>query len=325
MTIPATALHSLCPMHVIVLNDGTIKQAGPTLCKMLGRDPCGEQFFDTFLLSRPRSVDSVAEMACAVGRKLHLTLRGGPPIPLKGHVVPLDDTGSLINISFGFAVSQGVRAFSLNNADFAPTDLAIELLYLVEANSAAMSSSRRLNRRLQGAKDEAEARAHSDTLTGLQNRRALDAMLKRIDRAGNPFAIMHIDLDFFKHVNDTYGHAAGDHVLQVVSRIMLELTRKDDLVARIGGDEFVIVFPNAVQRDRLASKAATMIAMMERPIPFQGVSLEVSASIGIAVDAEGRKPANEALEQADQALYAAKRAGRAQYALADMEQPLGTQ
>ncbi|MFC6759321.1 GGDEF domain-containing protein [Sulfitobacter porphyrae] len=157
----------------------------------------------------------------------------------------------IVNLSFGISIVDGVRDYALSNADFAATDLAIEMLYLIEAKTAAMDESRRLNLRLQGAKIAAEQEADTDALTGLGNRRALNNVLTRMVAGRVPFAVMQIDLDYFKSVNDTLGHAAGDHVLQTVAQIMVEETRNKDTVARVGGDEFTVVLVDVRDADIL--------------------------------------------------------------------------
>ena len=124
---------------------------------------------------------------------------------------------------------------ALSGADFPVTDLAVELLFLVEANTAAMEASRHLNLRLQGAKIGAEEQAYTDTLTGLKNRRALEHILARLRITHASFALLRLDLDCFKSVNDTRGHSAGDHVLQQVAHRMVHETRDSDTIARVGG------------------------------------------------------------------------------------------
>jgi diguanylate cyclase (GGDEF)-like protein len=166
--------------------------------------------------------------------------------------------------------------------------------------------------RLQGAKIAAEEQAFTDTLTGLKNRRAMDHVLGRLIATNKSFALMHLDLDFFKAVNDTMGHAAGDHVLQHIAQIMVEEVRKDDTVARVGGDEFVLIFQNIGKRETLSRIASRLIEKMEKPIPFGGQDCKVSASIGIVLSSDYDAPtAAELLTDADEALYASKRRGRA--------------
>lgn len=311
--LPTEVLLALCPMHAVLDATGCIRQAGPTLRKLRHEPLDGAPFLDIFEVYRPRAAATMDELLQTEGRKLHLRLRGGVRTPLKGVMVPACDGGAVVNLSFGISVMDAVRDYALTNTDFAHTDLAVEMLYLVEAKSAALDASRSLNTRLQGAMVAAEERAFTDTLTGLRNRRALDAVLERIIRGGEPFSLMHLDLDFFKQVNDTMGHAAGDQVLRQVARVMLDVTRKDDTVARIGGDEFVLLFPGLTRHERLAEMAGRLISRIEEPIPFDGEECRVSLSIGIAISDDGKATPDDILMQSDEALYAAKRAGRAQF------------
>ncbi|MBY6137011.1 diguanylate cyclase [Leisingera sp. XS_AS12] len=306
----------ICPMYVIIDAKGRIMSAGPTLRKLRPDLTWkGRRFFRLFDLSRPRSVRSVADLHRTAGSKLHLQFRDAPQTGLKGVCAPLPDgQGAFINLSFGISVLEAVRDYDLTSADFSPTDLTIEMLYLVEAKSAAMEASRQLNTRLQGAMIAAEEQAFTDTLTGLKNRRAMDHVLARLINGGREFALMHLDLDFFKQVNDTYGHAAGDAVLQQAARIMVECTRESDTVARVGGDEFVMILEGVLDRSRLESIAKRLIARLEEPVIYGGHQCRISASAGTTLSTGQSKPdAAELLNQADLALYAAKRAGRAQH------------
>ena len=226
-----------------------------------------------------------------------------PPLPCGG--------GAVINLSFGISILEAVRDYALTSADFSGTDLAIELLYLVEAKSAAMEASRSLNLRLQGAMLAAEEQAYTDTLTGLKNRRAMDHILGHLISTKSGFALMHLDLDFFKSVNDRLGHAAGDFVLQEAARIMLEETRNDDTVARVGGDEFVLIFKGLLDRTKLNNLAERLIEKLQSPMVFEGETCAVSASIGTALSTQFDNPtAAEILHASDLALYSAKRQGR---------------
>ncbi|MFC3615768.1 diguanylate cyclase domain-containing protein [Lutimaribacter marinistellae] len=315
-------LARLCPMNVMLDRAGRVTHVGPTLQKLRPETlMIGEPFLDHFALIRPRSVTSMAGLLESTGAKLHLRFRDEPETALKGQIVPLDrGEGAVVNLSFGISILEAVKDYDLSSADFSATDLAIELLYLVEAKSAAMEASRTLNQRLQGAMIAAEERAFTDTLTGLKNRRAMNHILSRLLASGAPFALMHLDLDYFKSVNDTLGHAAGDHVLQHVARLMVEETRNDDTVARIGGDEFVLMFRNLHDRDRLNGIADRLIARLEEPIPFGDDICRISASIGTALSAQFRAPDGaQILHAADIALYAAKRQGKACHRFFDQE------
>ena len=309
----ADILNALCPLHAVLDETGHIRGVGATLQKLRPDAPMiGRRFLEVFELTRPRAVNSMAGLLGIAGTKLHLQFRDRPHTTMKGIMVPMPDGGSVVNLSFGISVVDAVSDYALTSADFSATDLTVEMLYLVEAKSAAMEASRTLNLRLQGAMIAAEEQAFTDTLTGLKNRRAMDHILARLTAAGAPFALMHLDLDFFKTVNDTLGHAAGDHVLQHVARIMVEETRDVDTVARVGGDEFVLIIEALQDRRQLSRIAARLIQRIEIPIPFNDQSCEVSASIGIALSngAPGQEGAS-LIDDADTALYAAKRAGRA--------------
>lgn len=273
-------LDVLCPMHLVLDKTGHITRTGPTVGKLSpSRSLVGERFLEVFELTRPRAIADMASLLAQSGTKLHLQMRSVARSSLKGVAFPLED-GAVVNLSFGISVVDAVREYSLTSADFAATDLTIELLFLVEAKSAAMEASRKLNQRLQGAKIAAEEQAFTDTLTGLKNRRALEHVLGRMSSGAETFALMHLDLDFFKRVNDTLGHAAGDHVLQLAAQIMVEETREQDMVARVGGDEFVLVFDRLKDRPRLDGIARRLIRRMQEPVVFEGKSCSVSASIG---------------------------------------------
>ena len=151
----------------------------------------------------------------------------------------------------------------------------------------------------------------TDPLTGLRNRRALDMMLNILMDQEAPFALMHLDLDYFKAVNDRLGHGAGDHVLREVARILRRETRATDTVARVGGDEFVLIMPYMVDLKQLRLIGQRMIAAISNPIDFEGQSCQISGSIGVVTSAGYAHDAVEKMiADADAALYAAKRAGR---------------
>jgi diguanylate cyclase (GGDEF)-like protein len=312
--LAARAMDVLMPLHLTLDAQGKITGVGPTLRKLApGLRLRGTGFFSAFELRRPAGVENMADLIAEAGQRLRLNLRrASPMVAFRGVAVPLSkNAGLLINLSFGIGVVDAVRNHALTDADFAPTDLAVEMLYLVEAKNAVMDELASLNRRLQGAKVEAETRALTDTLTGLSNRRALDRCLADLVAAGRPFGLMHVDLDYFKAVNDSFGHAAGDHVLVNVAKALREHTRSGDMVARVGGDEFVLVFPEMTEPAILRGTALRLIERITEPMPFQGKVCQISASIGITESSRYKVPAiDQMLTDADGALYASKRAGR---------------
>ena len=166
------------------------------------------------------------------------------------------------------------------------------------------------------AEQAAQQLAERDALTGLLNRRGLDlgltaAFERRRHESGLGVAVMQIDLDFFKQVNDTYGHDAGDIVLRHVSAVLGGAVRNTDLVARPGGDEFTLVLLGVETANKPQTIAEHIIDTLNRPIDIGGnVQAHIGASIGIAlVDDADDSPA-AVLRRADEAMYAAKQAGR---------------
>ena len=311
--ITAGALAQLMPMYVAVDGAGIIRSCGPTLTRLLAMgDPAGRHFSDLFTLRHGPPLAAVADLLAAQGR-LQIACRGRDDLALRGIAVPLGE-GALINLSFGIGVVDAVRRHDLTEADFAPTDLTVELLYLYEAKTAVLDELRALNHRLQGDKVVAEEQALTDTLTGLRNRRALDLALEGL--GPEPMAVVHLDLDRFKEVNDALGHAAGDHLLAEVGRRLMAHSRREDFVARIGGDEFVILMPG-MDRDEVAlSRVATILVTLGEAVEWRGIGLSVGASAGVILSAMAPGLSGpDLLARADAMLYAAKRAGRGQAVL----------
>ena len=168
--------------------------------------------------------------------------------------------------------------------------------------------------------EEVEARrrieflSQHDALTGLPNRTRLQAFLegkfKAMPTSEQPLVMLSLDLDRFKPVNDLLGHAAGDRVLNEVSSRLADCVRHGDLVARIGGDEFVLILTDAGTQDEVEILCKRLIESIERTIRIDEQEVFVSASIGIAIAPNDAREAAELLRYADIALYEAKAAGR---------------
>ncbi|RGP37063.1 GGDEF domain-containing protein [Pseudotabrizicola alkalilacus] len=310
-------MNQLMPMHLHLSACGRITALGPTLAKIAaqakigaGGALTGQDFFQLFDVRRPAGVTAMADLSARQGERLHLGLRGGD-VAFRGLAMADVSGGIVLNLSFGIGVAEAVRAHALTNADFAATDLTVELLYLAEVKRTVLGELQRLNQRLQGAKIQAEEQALTDTLTGLRNRRALDLRLAQAVAGAAPFALLRLDLDRFKAVNDTLGHAAGDHILRMVAQILLAETRSGDLVARVGGDEFVILLPDLIRMPRLIAVANRIVAAIARPVEFEGHICQIGASVGLTVSTLYAPLTGDAmLQDADTALYAAKRDGR---------------
>lgn len=157
--------------------------------------------------------------------------------------------------------------------------------------------------------------ANYDSLTGLPNRAIfLDRLRKAVSAAkAGPYqmAVMFIDLDHFKWVNDNLGHDAGDQLLQIVSKRLVAAVRSDDVVARLGGDEFTVIMPRVTDSSDATEIAQRIIATLSRPMALDGGEAWVGASIGIAVlTAQIEATPEVLLKNADTAMYLAKENGR---------------
>jgi diguanylate cyclase (GGDEF)-like protein len=159
---------------------------------------------------------------------------------------------------------------------------------------------------------DAEARASTDALTGLPNRRYFDefcGLLARRRRAGDAMGVLMVDIDRFKVLNDTYGHAIGDEVLRAVGGAIVSAVREDDVPARYGGEEFVVLLRNPGPEVALEVGERVRSAVGQLDLEPLGVA-RVSVSVGVAVSDRADQPIGDLIVQADQALYRAKRAGR---------------
>jgi diguanylate cyclase (GGDEF)-like protein/PAS domain S-box-containing protein len=172
---------------------------------------------------------------------------------------------------------------------------------------------------------QAEARAHHmayhDSLTGLPNRALLsdrlDCALRAAQRNERSLAVMFIDLDRFKDINDSLGHATGDYLLREVAGRLCAAVRDSDTVARLGGDEFVVLLPELGGAQDCAQVADKIIDALATPFPFEGHSLHISPSIGICLCPDDGSDVETLMRHADAAMYHAKAAGRNNYQFFD--------
>jgi diguanylate cyclase (GGDEF)-like protein/PAS domain S-box-containing protein len=169
------------------------------------------------------------------------------------------------------------------------------------------------NRDLRHARDEAQHQALHDGLTGLPNRTLLRDRLQQAilgaRRDNASLALLIMDLDRFKDVNDTLGHHAGDELLQQVAARLRSALRASDTVARMGGDEFGIILPTAGDASAASRVAEQLVHALEQPFMLAGQSISIGASIGIALSSEHGTDAKTLLRHADAAMYVAKRGG----------------
>lgn len=322
ITLNDMILDTLLPLHVRVTQPGEICHIGPTLAQLLnGHGVLGQNLFELFEFRRPANMCDWQGLLQASGQGLVIQAKVMPDYNLKAVCIPVVDCNDIImDISLGSGVYDIVSSFALNSYDFSPADPTAEMVFLKEVQHVVLENSIDLSTRLDGAKKIAETQAYTDALTGLPNRRAVLGFIQRLQErvSKNNFAVMQIDLDFFKAVNDTHGHAAGDHVLQEVAKLLTSQMRSSDMVARIGGDEFVVILGELGAEKQLRQIALRIIKKIAVPIFFGEHKCQIGASIGaIIVTANKRQAVENILEDADHALYLSKRQGRGTYNLAN--------
>ncbi|MBX3619586.1 MAG: diguanylate cyclase [Rhizobacter sp.] len=247
-----------------------------------------------------------------------------------------------IALALAYATSHGLQPFgrltgheaSLRAQEFIFTMslLALGLVALLQQLRARQAELREANARLDQLNRSLEARvaertaqldetnrqlehlAMTDTLTGLSNRRAFFAaahsVVNSAVRHRRPLALVMIDIDHFKLINDTHGHAAGDAVLQHVAAALRGVVRQADVLARYGGEEFVLVAPETDLDNAVALAARMRAALLAEPVPFDGGRIAVTASFGVSALAADGDDLSRLTRRADAALYAAKAAGR---------------
>ncbi len=183
-----------------------------------------------------------------------------------------------------------------------------ELLQFVSTQVVTAIERKQLYARL-------ERMAQYDELTGLPNRACfrdrLSTALARVRRNGGRIALLYLDLDRFKQVNDTYGHGGGDRLLQTVAERLGGCVRDTDTVARLGGDEFVVLLESIIDAEDAQRVVAKIRDAFEAPLPIAGHSLEIGMSIGIALYPEDGEVEAQLLKQADERMYLMK-SGRGQ-------------
>jgi diguanylate cyclase (GGDEF)-like protein/PAS domain S-box-containing protein len=167
-----------------------------------------------------------------------------------------------------------------------------------------------------------------DPLTGLANRVLLrdhlERALARHGRTPGTVALLFVDLDDFKQINDSFGHAAGDQILCQVAERLGAAVRADDVVGRQSGDEFAILLDRVLGADEATVAAERILRELRRPIQLGGRVVIVGGSIGVAIASDRGSTAEDLLIQADAAMYAAKRAGKSTYALFEPQMPVRT-
>lgn len=198
--------------------------------------------------------------------------------------------------------------------------LALALIVTLLVLGWVMALRRQVARQTELLRESEEHFRHMalhDSLTGLATRLLLqdrlNAAVETANRHQTGLTLLMLDLDNFKDINDTYGHRVGDEVLCIIAARILEIVRKSDTVARMGGDEFVMLLPELSDAQAAEKFAASLVEAISIPIPLQGNEVRISASIGVCSAPAGQLDADALLNCADAALYRAKSSGRNQF------------
>ena len=257
-------------------------------------------------------LDASLEAAVERGRPLAIAVGGAPAV----EELRLAGYASGVVLPLAVVPDHALVMRALSVEPLAADSSALESIQLLATLAGGAWQNAGTLADLESWSNELEYRATHDELTGLANRASLlshlDAAVENARRAGTQVAVLFLDLDRFKRVNDTLGHDAGDAVLQGVARRLGNHVRGHDLLARLGGDEFVIVLNDLSSPEDAAAVAARICESAAAPFAVGGSTFTLSASIGITV-AEPGVSTEELLSSADHQMYAAKRQGGSRY------------
>lgn len=237
---------------------------------------------------------------------------------IRDSVVPRIQNLPVIVVTAADDTAAREKAFKAGANDFiAKTSDRVELLARLRAHRKLAQTIRQL----EISQRELREQANTDNLTGLPNRRFFDQIATKemslMRRQKEYFAVLMMDIDHFKSINDTYGHAAGDYVLVQVGRILSQTIREEDMVARIGGEEFVVASPYTNRLAAIVLAERLRKAVEDLDIEFDGNQIPVTISIGIALMPQAGETLGDVLAAADERLYVAKQSGRNRFCAAD--------
>ncbi|QKV19199.1 putative bifunctional diguanylate cyclase/phosphodiesterase [Oricola thermophila] len=235
------------------------------------------------------------------------------PVPLDSATAALSGYHQIVDVMSQNARMTAERTATLSRALFSAMMLVLAAAVLFIFRPMIRNVAERTHELIDARNEMAHLAAH-DRLTGLRNRVFLtdhfEHMIEGAKRRGERVAVLHLDLDNFKFINDTYGHMAGDHVLSEIGNRIKSVVRAADIPARIGGDEFVILLNAPGESADIERIATRIIEAVTRPIEFESTVLRCGASIGISVYPDDADNPADLLVDSDLALYQAKEAGR---------------
>ena len=237
---------------------------------------------------------------------------GGPPEAL---LAQLRESPARLLIETG----QRCRSGSFLHVEISGYRLDLEGRSLFSLTMRDITMRRRVEAQLLEKQQHLDHLAHHDQLTGLPNRLFLAAHLpgaiEGAKRNGNMLAVLFLDLDRFKHINDSRGHETGDKLLKAVAQRIRTTTRTDDIVVRMGGDEFIVVLKTVATAEQINETASRITEALAAPVVIDGRSLVTTASIGVSLFPRDGSTMGELLRQSDTAMYQAKDRGRNNFQL----------
>jgi Amt family ammonium transporter len=326
-TLSASLLDTAFPFHLVLDRRLRITQAGTSIQRMHDDVLVGRPFAELFVVDTPKVASSFDAF---VGRPRSLFLlrsltKAG--LVLRGQVLhdPVADCLFFVGSPWVTQTS-AFAALGLTLTDFAISDSVVDYVLLLQNQSSSLTEAKELAERLHETAEQLTHQAFHDALTGLPNRAMLlDHLQRSLEPAvGTPrhVALLILDLDGFKAVNDSYGHSAGDAVLGIIGQRLRTVLRGGDVVARFGGDEFALVLELGESRSEddertTADVADRVLAVLAEPIALPScpaITVLLSASIGIA-DAHANETAEDLLRNADLAMYSAKAHGKSRHEL----------
>ena len=323
--LPADLVDTAFPFHLVLDHDLCVVAAGSSISQLHDEHVIGRRLIELFHIATPK-VAPTFDMFAKQSRSLFLlrstSIEG---LVLRGQMLFDAAARRLVFVGSPWVTeTSSFASLGLTLDDFAVSDAVVDYVLLLQNQSTSLNEALEMAERLRETANQLSHQAYHDTLTGLVNRTKLLTQLQHaLDRhdGTSDLAVLMMDLDGFKAVNDSFGHSAGDAVLGVVGKRLEAVSRRGDIVARFGGDEFAMVIGASRELDIAPGADADhvadrVLAAINEPLSLPsdwGISVPLSVSIGIA-HATGQETAEELVRNADLAMYAAKASGKSRHA-----------
>lgn len=326
-------LDAAFPFHLVLDRELRVLQAGASARKLHPAGLVGLALDELFEVTTPKTPISFDAFAARPRSLFLLRSLTSPELVLRGQMLNDEVADCLYFVGSPWMTETTTFGrLGLTLDDFAVSDAVVDYVLLLQTQSSSLAEARKLTARLNDTAKQLTHQAFHDDLTGLPNRALLRDHLQRTlgespTTATNSVAVLILDLDGFKAVNDSYGHSAGDEVLRIVGNRLRAIARDCDIIARFGGDEFALVIELSQSRPGIdkqvtAAIAERILATLSESVPLPTsptVNVRLSASIGIAYSGSGALDVEELLRNADLAMYAAKALGKSRYQVYEPE------